>query len=338
MYQTLSKYRRELMGLAIILIMICHTTLYFEQRVIRSLYFPLIEFCKIGVDIFFLMSGIGLYYSFYKDKNVIRFYRKRLLRILPTYAFVIILWALFSIPTTMEDGASFLWKYSLISFFVNGSTAAWFVAAILVLYLVFPFIYTFLCKHSVYSLIIPIYAISFAICMKTMDISELSALRVVNEAFVVRIPTFLMGVRIGQCIVECKGKNISKRHVALMFLAGLLLLSLNAQKNALCERWVERCLFLPIAISISLILGYVLERLNPKSHIHRFLCFMGGITLEIYLTHEKILLVYNTYIPLCTMGSLLANFSAIVMAVLLSYGISQIVSKRKTTVLCNIKG
>ena len=89
MIDRISKYRREIMGMAIIMIMLCHTTLFFEPIIIRKIYYEVKTFLKIGVDIFFLLSGLGLYYSFSRDENVGRFYLKRFYRILPTYISII---------------------------------------------------------------------------------------------------------------------------------------------------------------------------------------------------------------------------------------------------------
>lgn len=42
-----------------------------------------------GVDIFLFLSGLGVYFSLMKRPNVLRFYKARLVRILPAYVIVV---------------------------------------------------------------------------------------------------------------------------------------------------------------------------------------------------------------------------------------------------------
>ncbi len=73
----ISVYRSELMGWAILWIMMLHFT--FTQ--IKPFGF-IAQYGFAGVEIFMLVSGYGLYFSLEKDSRLLRFYKKRLLRIL----------------------------------------------------------------------------------------------------------------------------------------------------------------------------------------------------------------------------------------------------------------
>ena len=78
--ETVSKYRNQIMGLAILWIILFHTGM--------SLPFPLSQLKQQGfggTDIFIFLSGFGLYYSLKKDNNPIEFYKRRLTRVLPAY-------------------------------------------------------------------------------------------------------------------------------------------------------------------------------------------------------------------------------------------------------------
>lgn len=76
----ISKYRSELMGWAIVWIMMLHFT--FTQ--INPLGF-LAQYGFAGVDIFMMVSGLGLFFSIDKNKSIGRYYKRRILRIFPTY-------------------------------------------------------------------------------------------------------------------------------------------------------------------------------------------------------------------------------------------------------------
>lgn len=317
MISRISKFRREIMGMAIIMIMLCHTSLFFETAVIRSIYYPIKEFLKIGVDIFFLLSGLGLYYSFSKDGNVVHFYKKRFRRVVPTYIVIILFWGLFAIPLSLENASSFLWRYSLLSFYTEGETSSWFVAGILVLYAVFPLVYNGIVSNKpknryIYIVSTCIYLISLII---TLTQETDSGLRRTSEAFFVRIPTFLSGILLGKQIKEGSQIGYAMLKVMLLTCMSFTLLWLNARFNQICERWMERVLFLPLSFCLTYTIAYAVERTNL---IRKPLCFLGGMTLEIYLIHEKVLLVYDTYITRCMVGSFISNASAMIMAVLVA--------------------
>ena len=75
----MSRYRGELMGAAIVFIILFHVPLARSDA-----FFGLRRCGNIGVDMFFL-SGIGLWYSWVKNPSVSHFYKRRLLRIFPTW-------------------------------------------------------------------------------------------------------------------------------------------------------------------------------------------------------------------------------------------------------------
>ena len=79
----ISRFRGELMGLAILFVMLFHVGL---PR--TDMFFGLHRIGNIGVDMFFFLSGVGLWHSWTKNPNTKHFYQKRLLRIYPTWLIV----------------------------------------------------------------------------------------------------------------------------------------------------------------------------------------------------------------------------------------------------------
>jgi peptidoglycan/LPS O-acetylase OafA/YrhL len=90
-----------------------------------------------GVEIFIFVSGFGLFYSLDKDDNLSRYYKKRLLRIFPTYY---IIGFITNILLTHDDIPTFLFRYSTIGFWIGKEYAEWFIPSIILLYLFAPFI------------------------------------------------------------------------------------------------------------------------------------------------------------------------------------------------------
>ena len=86
----ISRYRGELMGAAMLFIMLFHVSL---PR--NDLFFGLRRMGNIGVDMFLFLSGIGLWFSWMKKPSARHFFTKRYLRIYPAW---LIMACLYYIP------------------------------------------------------------------------------------------------------------------------------------------------------------------------------------------------------------------------------------------------
>lgn len=109
----ISSYRRELMAVAMFAILLTHMNCDFGCFAINRL-----ALCgQGGVDAFFFLSGFGMYYSGMKKTTLAAFYKKRAVRIFPSFL------AIFGIYMYIKH--SFSWQ----RLFWGGSTLAyWFPA------------------------------------------------------------------------------------------------------------------------------------------------------------------------------------------------------------------
>ncbi|MCD8219674.1 MAG: acyltransferase [Ruminococcus sp.] len=140
---SISKYRGSIMGVAIVGILLCH---YNECRTIQGLS-PSVLSKVLGlgccfVDVFLILSGVGLYYSFSKNNDVAAFYKRRLLRLLPTYLIIAVPYWIYH-DMFLEGGSivTALYNLSFGSLLAEGVQRFWFVFLILILYLIFPLVY-----------------------------------------------------------------------------------------------------------------------------------------------------------------------------------------------------
>ena len=141
--KAISNHRDAIYGISIILVILYHC--YCNSK--NYLLNPFAE-GFIGVDIFILLSGYGLCFS-YNSRTIKEFYVRRLLRILPVYFTYNILYALVACfclksPLSIED---FIYNITTLSYYGLGTYGEgnrcfdWFTAAILLLYLLFPLSY-----------------------------------------------------------------------------------------------------------------------------------------------------------------------------------------------------
>lgn len=133
--------RNLIYGLSIMWIVFFHSGLEIKSETIKLIK----SYGDCGVEIFFILSGISLYFSFSKDENIISFYKRRLLRIIPSYLIVYTTVFLIFDIYQQHNIKQFLLDISMLDFWLHGlGRVPWFIAGIIVFYLLYPFIYRLL--------------------------------------------------------------------------------------------------------------------------------------------------------------------------------------------------
>lgn len=318
----IGEYRVELMGVAMVLIMLYHSTYRIPNAAVSGIYSHIRWLFSIGVDLFFLLSGFGLYHSMRRDPNPWHFYKKRLLRIFPTYFLFAAAWFVISLALRIETAASFLWKYTLISFFISGEATIWFISAIILLYLLFPLLYRTAERARVvlYLLSAVLYLGSFY-CMTQLGEC---ALERIARLFAVRVPTFFAGLLLAQSACRQEDFELPPLRSALLLLGCLILLTVNSFADLFFCRWLERVLFLPCSILLCGTVGSALHGLKKRKISWRFLSVLGQITLPVYLIHERVLLVYTTYSNYSAVAIFFMNIAAYVLAVFAAWHLNRL--------------
>ena len=85
--ENISRYRGELMGAAMLFVILFHVGLPRDDT-----FFGLRRMGNIGVDIFLFLSGMGLWFSWSKHPDTKDFYLRRWLRIYPTWLIICLLY------------------------------------------------------------------------------------------------------------------------------------------------------------------------------------------------------------------------------------------------------
>lgn len=235
-----------------------------------------------AVEIFFLLSGCFLYFSYTKNHNVTCFYKKRLKRILPYYLiFYGIVFASFNLIINFNPLQFFL-NYTMLDFWINGlGNSPWFLAGIIIFYLSYPLIYKIFfedCKHKKISVSLFLIVLSISGTLLSIYIPHL-------RIFIYRIPIFLIGCLIGKFIYEEKEMKFYHLLILIGFLlVGKILFSYFANISIF-----RNIYYIPLSLII-VFLSSQLYKFNEKyiKIINTPFEYIGMFTLEIYLTHEKV--------------------------------------------------
>lgn len=148
-WQSVSVFRSELMGVAILWIMLFHSKMFppiaQHNYIGNSIVYQLILDGGSGVDIFLFLSGMGIYFSWEKNQNLLSFYKKRVIRILPTYISITgIYWLIYIHHFSPDLSALALLRewvanVSGYTWFTRGMLTFWYIPAQIIFYIAAPF-------------------------------------------------------------------------------------------------------------------------------------------------------------------------------------------------------
>ncbi len=297
--EILTKYRSQVMGIAIIWIMLFHSGIDApESSVLRVLWYIFISFGGgLGVNLFVIASGLGLMLSSLKKSEpepIGRFYARRFTRLLPAYLAVALVFYIVKGygPLKLLDNVIFS------SFFRGGVRDFWYIALMIVLYLIFPFIVRLSRKIGV----IPTMAIAtiLNIALDFILHGFFPELYQNIEVLVTRMLCFWLGCIMGWMIY----KNDKKITVAVLLSALILtvILLIPAKFNPIsCSLRLQRYIFIPLSAVLYVAIVWIMS-LMPR-FINAFIAYFGTRSLELYLVHVSIGgmiagLISNTYLSL----------------------------------------
>lgn len=307
---TLSKERNSIFGIAILLIVFFHSSIIIPNEL------NILKFIKhtgeIGVDIFLFLSGIGLYFSFSKNNNIKYFYKKRAIRVLIPYLIISPAWYILRDISKHETISRIFMDISFSNFWIYGERTEWFIAAIIVFYLIYPIIHKIMDKSEklAIALIVIVFIINLIINLIWNNFYNNT------EIFLTRIPVFLCGCLIAKKVKEKKSVNFNIISLCSITIIALIIVLYNNYPNTLFEKYLYY-LYCPLSICLCIVFSSILNSFNRTNFIYKMLLFFGAYTLEIYLTHEKVLAILKS-IKLDNYN-LVLNVIAFIIAIISSY-------------------
>lgn len=289
---------------------------------------------SISVDIFCLLSGVGVVYSLKKNTNI-EFIIKRITRVYVPYFFIALIADLF---INYENFLIYLLKLSTIYFWIFGNDGTWFVSFILLMYGVALTLkplyknrsFKITCTCSSILLILSWFLLAF---LNYYQENLMERLGIALN----RVPIFLIGIIIGQCCI----RKVKINNICIIFLIiGMMLKSLTNSVGIIGTILSEcRSLFFVI---LEILFFIAVEKIAKKGKIlgklsslgHRCILYFGKISLEIYLIHIFILnwIKSKSYV----LDKMNGNFFAFIIYALCTIVLSTIISK--IVKYCNLQG
>ena len=299
----LSKYRTQLMGIAILLVMYYHMPVNWEN--FPFIPYILSKYAYIGVDIFILLSGLGIYFAC-KKENSKNFYFRRFMRIIPYSIPIIFIGCILMLYMGKIDLKNVLLMSTLLEYYVTGNIQDWYLSVILFFYLISPFLYRLVLKNALATVIF------------TFVIWYVLGLFLYRDNFILltsRLPVFVLGIFAGNMIDN--KRKIGKSYILISFIIGLILLMLHhyldMQNNLYWEYYMHYMPFFFIVFPLCLFISKLLSFL--KKYSYPVLSFFGSYSLVIYILHPRILYVLELFLE----DKIVIILATILLTVLTAY-------------------
>ena len=291
----ISRYRGELMGAAMLFIILFHV-----QLPRSDMFFGLRRMGNIGVDLFLFLSGIGLWFSWMKDREgenlrqkTVGFYLRRLLRIYPTW---LVMASLFYVGDFMGAG-----KYSknlvdllgdvLVNwdFWLHDELTFWYIPATMMLYLLAPPYMELIRRHPVYRWL-PVVMVMWCVIVQWVTPIHQAVGHI--EIFWSRVPIFFIGINMSEAVRSKQSVDGQSIWLILLMFGVALSASifLEQVRHGQFPLFVERMLYIPLTVTTVLLLNAVFR--HTPQWFNRALSFVGAVSLEIYLIHSHFVLVH----------------------------------------------
>ena len=286
--QNISRYRGELMGAAMLFVILFHVGLPREDA-----FYGLRRIGNIGVDMFLFLSGVGLWFSWTKRPSLKHFFTRRYLRIYPAWLIIACLFYIpdFLGPRQFSTNIIDLLGDVLITwdFWLHDELSFWYIPATMMLYLFAPAYMQLIIKHPVYRWL-PVVMIMW--CILVQYVTPIHAAVGHLEIFWSRVPIFFIGINFGKAVKEKRCMDgASLWLIMLVFvMAFASSVFLEQVRHGQFPLFIERMLYIPLTVTAILLLNRVFRR-TPKWFNATFR-EVGALSLEAYLIHLHFVLVH----------------------------------------------
>lgn len=323
----LTEYRTQLMGICAIGVILCHAAMPINGVVLPSLVKLLFSFGNQGVDVFFLLSGISMYYSLQKNPPLGQWYWKRFLAIGVSYLFLAIPFYIWYVADAGGTVLDFFCHLSTIGFWLV-NFGAWYLAVLIPLYVVTPFVgrLTNRSKHPMAVSAAVVVSI-FLVCL----VGTFCTTGLVRNVFArfLRAPAFFVGYGIGKAVQEKKTVTWWLCPGFVVFFLFLICLPNNGG-------FAYNVLYIPIVMILCVGMQFISAHMR---WLDKVFCWCGERSLELYLTNIFLPYMFRD-IPIWDAPWNRGNYVFYLLVIGIGVLLSQVafVIKKKVQAVCLYQG
>lgn len=293
-YSLLSRYRSELMGFAMLWVLVYHT---WGMGLSNPILNQIRNFGCAGVDIFILLSCVGLVASLCRrEQSYERFMARRAGRILPAYFLTMVPYTLFLIGQGQATLSTLLWNATLLSTWVVPKGAInWYIPAIMFYYALTPWCFRRL-RRSSHRELLTLSAVAAVV---------LAVWIFLHDGFwgyggvLYHLPIFFLGLLIGLYVQEEKKLTLP---AALFWAAAAVAGVVYGWAGWAADPprfkatfWPQPYAFLLWTVPLCLLLCLCFRYL-PLGGVRAVLRWIGERSLEIYLLNATLFLALYPYL------------------------------------------
>lgn len=282
-YSLFGKYRAELMGIAILNVLLLHSNTWSKINSCGWAITILNVFGRlILTEGFLFLSGFGLYYSLYKNYDLRQFFTKRIQRlIIPYWLMSLPFFATWFITGKIGVGGLLLRLSTLQFWFNKNAEGMWYISISVLLYIFTPLIFKKIQKNMTVVVLLINLAIITTLALLAPEYYDMIKIGIAKTPF------FILGVYSGK-------QSIEKKQLNILWLAGLVILL-----AALYMHSTSSILLVAREYTLRLVglttCCLLMKVTDSFSMLHRILRWMGQYTLELYIFH---LLIYISLQPI----------------------------------------
>ncbi len=307
------------MGIAILWVMLFHSGIPApENTILRVFWYITVSFGGgCAVNLFVIVSGMGLMMSNLEkgSEKIGGFYKRRFVRLLPAYFLVAIVFYILKGYNFLE----IVYNISFGSLFAEGVRDFWYIALMVILYLLFPLFAAITKKIGIWGATGVFLTINIGLefllyyCNQTFWQN--------TEVLVIRMLCFWIGCLIGY-IINQNNRKLTLISLIICVLINLCLLVPIKFNVVSCGLRMQRYIFVFLSIIVCVTFALLLKYL-PK-FINTVLSYFGGRSLEIYLVHVSIGILLKSIVP----NNIVALIIYFVASILLAEGVYQVTNKK----------
>lgn len=314
-WNLLSKYRNELYGISILMVMALH---YCRDWVFQhvNMEMPFVinvlgMITNIGVPIFLILSGMGLYFSFVKNSNIKDFYSKRMTRIFIPYIIIYpVFWVLRDLVIEKSILKFFL-DFTTLSLWLNGTETVWYFAFIIVMYAIYPLVYKVITiesqtKKNIIFFTLLLISFLFPIWLHNVNPNYYNFI----EIAITRIPIFLIGCYVAKYIYE--KKSINFLIIGAVLLSCAIFYTLDSYYGEMYSRYFFSMVSILCCIIFALMLNFI-----KSANVNKILFFLGTLSLELYFTHA----ILRNFLKFVTRNYTHYNYSAVLYTIVMLFAL-----------------